>query len=208
MSIIEKIKNRLFNLNDSGKKLNGFHEFYSINEAKVWGKKYYGKIPEETIYSEIKQYCGYLFNPINAVLRGEDLSWYRENAEERYQNRIQIIMPWLCEFKLPEDVIVYRAISKKHLQKMKSWSKEKFGDNKNLLYELGFLSTSLVFNELKKLHPDSIYLKIYLLKGTNGAYVDLISKRSEEQEFLIPPGARLYVLRKTKKVYTCVLMQE
>ncbi len=44
--------------------------------------------------------------------------------------------------------------------------------------------------------------------GTNGAYVGLISKRSGEQEFLISPGARFYVLRKTKKVYTCVLIQK
>lgn len=208
MSIIEIIKNRLFNLYGLGKNLNGFHEFYSIKEAKSWGKKYYGKIPEENIYSEIEQYCGYLFNPINAVLREEDLSWYGENAEERYQNRIHIIKPWLYNFKLPEDIIVYRAISKKHLHKMKSWSKEIFGDNKNILYELGFLSTSLVLSELKKLYPKSIYLKIYLLKGTAGAYVDLISKRSEEQEFLILPGAKLYILKKFKETYTCVLMQE
>lgn len=193
MSIIEIIKNRLFNLDDLEKNLNGFHEFYSIKDAKSWGKKYYGKMPEENIYSEVEQYCGYLFNPINAVLRREDLSWYGENAEERYRNRIQIIKPWLYSFKLPEDITVYRAISKKHLYKMKLWSKEKFGDSKNILYEYGFLSTSLVFTELIKLHPNSIYLKIYLLKGTNGAYVDFISKRSEEQEFLILPGARLYV---------------
>jgi hypothetical protein len=208
MSIIEIIKKKLFNFADIGKNLDGFREFYSIEDAKIWGKKYYSKAPEENIYSEVEQYCGYLFNPINAVLRREDLSWYEENAEERYQNRIQIIKPWLYSFKLPEDIIVYRAISKKHLCKMKLWSKEKFGDSKNILYEYGFLSTSLVFVELKKLHPDSIYLKIYLLKGTTGAYVDLISKRSEEQEFLIPPGARLYVLKKTREVYTCVLMQE
>lgn len=208
LSIIEKIKNKLFNLNDSREILNEFHEFYTIQEAKLWGKKYYSKIPEESIYSEIEQYCGYLFNPINAVLRGEDLSWYGEDAEERYQKRIQIIKPWLCNFKLPEDIIVYRAISKKHLQKMKLWSREIFGDNKNVLYEFGFLSTSLIFKELKKLYPDSIYLKIYLLKGSKGAYVDLISRRSEEQEFLIPPRTKLYILNKVKNTYTCVLSQE
>lgn len=208
MYIIEMIKSRLFNIDYSDVKLKDFHEFFTIGDAKLWGKKYYGKIPEESIYSEVEQYCGYLFNPINAVLRGEDLSWYGENAEERYGNRIQIIKPWLYSFKLPEDIIVYRAISKKHLYKMKLWSKERFGDDNNILYEAGFLSTSLIFTELEKLYPNSIYLKIYLLMGTNGAYVDLISKRSEEQEFLIPPGARFYVLRKTKKVYTCVLIQK
>lgn len=207
MFIIETLKNKLFNRGNFEDSLSDFSEFFNIGDAKLWGQRYYGKMPEEKTYSEIEQYCGYLFNPINAILRQEDLSWYGKDVEERYINRIILIKVWLYSFNVPENIIVYRAISKKRLDKMIMWSKEKFGNNKNVLYEAGFLSTSLVFSELKKMYPDRIYLKIFLLKGTNGAYVDLISKRPEEQEFLIPPGAKLFILRKKNGMYSCILDQ-
>ena len=128
--------------------LKNYTEFNDINEARSWGKKNYNEIPDENIVLEIEQYCGYSFNLINAVLRNEDISWYGgQSFENLYRDKAKIIQSWISKFELSENIIVYRAISKKHFKKMKSWSKEKFGDNKNLLYELGFISTSLVFSE-------------------------------------------------------------
>ncbi len=206
MDIIKYIRARRFKKEIE---LKNYIKFNNINEASNWGNKNYNEIPDENVVLELEQYCGYSFNPINAVLRNEDISWYGGlKFENLYRDKAKRIQSWISKFELSEDIIVYRAISKKHLYKMKLWSKEKFGDSKNILYEYGFLSTSLVFTELIKLHPDSIYFKIYLLKGTKGAYIDHISKRYEEQEFLIPPGVKLYILKISKGTYTCVLMQE
>ncbi len=170
MFVFDRIKNKV----DRKEYL----EFYTIEQARAWAESYYIKRPNEEITTEIEGYCGYVFNPINAALRNEDLSWYGRETQvvkEKYLDKARIITEWITSFKLTNNIIVYRAIDKEHLEKMKRWAKEKRINDRNILYEAGFLSTSLVLSELKKLYPNSIYLKIYVPKGSVGAYIEFIS---------------------------------
>ncbi len=107
----------------------------------------------------------------------------------------------LLKFKLPDNIVVYRFLDR---------------DYSNFI-ELGFTSTSLVYDILANhisFKNKPIAYKIYLPKGTKGAYLgfDVGSSNQTECEFLLPPGAVITIFNEYKNtdgriIYECVLTQ-
>ena len=182
-----------------------YRSFSTEEEAEEWGNKYYGKWSEEyktniinlkqifesSGYSAIEEYCGHDYKNINSILWDERL----DNASDLYKIKINtMLLSIALAPRIPENIVVYRGVSNSFIRELKSDRKKDFWKR----YK-GFLSTSLISNfELD--HGYEAILRIYLPKGTYGAYVTNVSGRSQEQEILFLPNAYLKLLD-SKRIY-------
>lgn len=196
-----------------------YRSFSTKEEAKEWGNKYYGKwsveyktnlfnleqIFKSYGYRAIEEYCGYDYKNINPILWEERL----DNASDLYKLKINTMLISIALApRVPENIVVYRGVLKSFIKELKSDRKKDFWTRNK-----GFLSTSLISNfELD--HGYEAILRIYLPKGTYGAYVTNVSGRPQEQEMLFLPNAYLKLLdskrihkEKIRKypVYNCIL---
>ena len=182
-----------------------YRSFSTIEEAEEWGNKYYGKWAEEyktniinlkqifesSGYSAIEEYCGHDYKNINSILWDERL----DNASDLYKIKINTMLISIALApRIPENIVVYRGVLNSFIRELKIDRKKDFWKRNK-----GFLSTSLISNfELD--HGYEAILRIYLPKGTYGAYVTNVSGRSQEQEILFLPNAYLKLLD-SKRIY-------
>lgn len=196
-----------------------YRSFSTIEEAEEWGNKYYGKWAEEykinifnleqiiksSGYRAIEEYCGHDYKNINSILWEERL----DNASDLYKLKINTMLISIALApRIPENIVVYRGVLNSFIRELKIDRKKDFWKRNK-----GFLSTSLISNfELG--HGYEAILRIYLPKGTYGAYVTNVSGRPKEQEILFLPNAYLKLLDSKRihkekigkyPVYNCIL---
>ncbi len=130
-------------------------------------------------------YCGYDFMSVNGFLRNNEFDCPDTRIKIDRLSEILHFSP-----KLPENLIMYRAIDEKAFNVISNSIKEY-----NAYMEKGFMSTSLRFDTVVEEYGDKGYiLKLYVPKGASVMGVDLIKKRSEEEmlfatnQVLIPKG--------------------
>lgn len=97
--------------------------------------------------------------------------------------------------KLRENIIVYRFVEKEFISKIKKSSIF------NPFHEKGFMSTSLTSIRSKKNVDELVLLRIFLQKGTRGAYIEPLDNRVLEQEFLVQKNSKLWLKSNLKKEY-------
>ncbi len=196
-----------------------YREFRDANESNKWGNKIYEQWAEnykstsEKVKSvaapscceiPIEGYCGYNYLSTNNNLRTPNV---KENNEEHY-----VLIREICSAPLiPENIVVYRLVCDEVIETLTT-----IRDDKPYTYEeKGFMSTSLLKSIVES---DEQYtkhknmLKIYVSKNTIGVYVNVITKRSEE-EVLFVPGMRIGLINKPykdktigKTIYECVML--
>ena len=181
-----------------------YREFFNSNEAYKWGFENYGdwikelqrlhKIKADNNIANLLYYYTGNSNVIyNNYLRGRlELD---EDEVSKYSNDISIIANKISEFKLNENIIVYRYTHKKLFKLLFNTLKISTGHE---FCDKGFTSTTLVKDLLKDFAKNRKYnclLKMYLPKGTVGAYVNYDDSSLNEQEFLLPPNSK-FLLRK------------
>lgn len=103
----------------------------------------------------------------------------------------------LNQNKTPEDIIVYRFT---HLKVMRNLCGTWLLRSGLTFSDKAFLSTTLLWKQLVpfgKDHHCNCMLKLYLPKGTHGAYVSLNDERDHlrEYEFLLPPNLRFKIVK-------------
>ncbi len=146
------------------------------------------KINYKYIISPIKAvtyYCGHDFMSINRFLRSNEHDCLNTRINIDRLSEVLYVSP-----KLPENLIMYRGISKKVFDIICDNIKE-YG----AYMEKGFMSTSLRFDTVIEAYGNKDYfLKLYVPEGASVMGVDLIRKRSEEEmlfatnQVLIPKG--------------------
>ena len=210
----------------------GYKEFYTREEAQTWGKKHFGSIadlPELTAFEDgiatdsekrhsLDYYLGHYHVDINQMLRKSSmLNIVSQRRKERINKIAADVEEILENFEIPENIILYRSIVEvKHLHEIcivdNYANKEMARKNivgKWLVYPC-FVSTSLCYASLKESFASDVYLRIRCNKGHNGAYINTISKRSDEQEVLLPPNQALfvekcYINKDGATIYECTL---
>lgn len=81
----------------------------------------------------------------------------------------------------------------------------------------GFMSTTLMphcMKDFPKNHNCNCLLKLYLPKGTKGAYIGYNNKSLKEYESLLPPNSKFKYVRKRYSfnylmwIYECILFEQ
>lgn len=132
-----------------------------------------------------------MFRPINRYLRG-----FQDGRDELY-TLVNLINNVVLNNFTPEDVIVYRSTRIKVI-------KELCGKQilrKGLIFaDKAFLSTSFCAGcayDYGKAHANDCILKLYLSKGTKGAYLSYKGTFSNlnEQEFLLAANTAFEIIK-------------
>lgn len=186
-----------------------YREFYTDNDVHEWAMRYFkqwikdiqiddtqlkeDKLDKKNISYLLYVYTGNMNIPYNRFLRG-----FRnpEEDDEDYSNDISIIVKEISKFELQENIVVYRYTYKGLFKHMFKSLKAEVGKS---FMDKGFVSTTLVSKLLKRFakeHNCDCILKLYLPKGTKGAYVSFDKSILNEHEFLIPPNATFKLVRK------------
>lgn len=187
-----------------------FREFHTDKEASQWAIDYFGSwikgIEDDkgNIGKLIYNYSGGMNILYNDFLRGYNRIEKEQIPE--YSRNISIMAKEISKFSLEENIIVYRYTHKVLFRKLFESSKPKIGKT---FTEKGFMSTTLVADLLRqfaKEHKYNCILKLYLPKGTKGAYISGGKIKLHEQEFVLPPNATFKLIRKnfSFKYFMCI----
>jgi len=204
----------------------GYREFFTIDEAREWGKLHFGDwLPKyqasgfqcgNICADELLLYLGHGHRAINNELRNDYYLQYMdisEDARSRRRLSAQRITELISQRTIKDNVILYRFVDTiPHLVSMVEGKSKKLKIGSTLI-ENGFLSTSLVYESLLEAMHGTILLRLLCPKGIRGAYVDLISRRAREQEVLLPPGTafiikKIYRNKDKCKVFECLITEQ
>lgn len=194
-------------------------------KLKQWAKENYGQWLEKiqiTQYSYssknvsdlLSGYSGNMDRVYNQMLRGK-IKFPKSQSKELIEN-INIMNNEILNLQLKENIIVWRWTSKKEFKFLFESNKIKKGDT---FTDKAFMSTTLVADLLKDFAKSRKYnclLKLYLNKGTKGAYIDFYDKYHmlNECEFLLPIKTSFVLKKKCfsfkymKWIYECYLAEQ
>ncbi|MEG1981861.1 MAG: ADP-ribosyltransferase, partial [Clostridia bacterium] len=203
---------------------NDYVEFCNAKEANEWGTNHYSSWAEKhnavmesaknivkiSLCTDVVEcYCGYSYVQINQFLReGKDTenNLYREMADI-------LSMVLSSAPRIPRDIVVYRMVNDDFINMLITNNKK---ENPTPVQEKGFMSTSLLKNiasENESYATENNLLKIYVPKDTIGIYVNVITKRKEEEILLFPNmylGLSYYPYKDHNtgtKIYECKLIK-
>lgn len=201
-----------------------YKEFNTEEDVDKWTNENYGEWLEKLqredysydsndITDLLYYYTGSMNDILNKLLRGYLVSELDEDELNDFTNKINIINTEISNFKLKENIIVWRYTYKGFFERLFESNKIKVG---RVFIEKSFMSTTLLPKNLEEFalsnHYDTL-LKIYLPKGTNGAYVDFEKDGLNEREFLLPKGCKFKLKKKKFRlrwphyVYECELIE-
>ncbi|MCB2300670.1 ADP-ribosyltransferase [Clostridium tagluense] len=196
-----------------------FREFHTDKEVCEFVMKYFNSWINDVqinnknnISNLLYAYTGSMNVIYNRFLRGQ--VEFEEEQLEKYPKEIDIITKEICKLELQEDIIVYRYTCKSFFRNSFESFKSKIGRN---FTEKGFMSTTLLPDLVKEFpqnHKYDYILKLYLPKGTKGAYVSIGNNNLNEYEFLLPPNATFKLLKRGFRIrgwmpmYECVLVHQ
>lgn len=172
-----------------------YREFFSKKDAEKWGIENYKEVSGANAdtsaeFKLLYEYAGNMYTPFNRILR-------YSLKDNDYMCDIEKLIQILTRYQLKEDIVTYRYTSKSDIRSLLS---KKFIKKGLYFSDRAFFSTSLVLDCIKEFAKKNKYnclLKLYLLQGTHGAYIDLSETDSllNEQEFLLPPNTKFQIIK-------------
>lgn len=178
-------------------KKDDYVEFHNVQEIETWGTEHYlqwankykdvmrlaKNVVKTSLCTDVVEcYCGYSYRQINQFLRNEIDTEYNQ-----YREMTDILSIVLCSApRIPCDIVLYRMVNDVFINMLISNNKK---ENPTPVQEKGFMSTSLLKNIANKNEPyaaENNLLKIFVPKDTIGIYVNMVTRRSEEEMLLFP----------------------
>lgn len=186
-----------------------YKEFENSDEGNQWGWEYFKDVltPDENpAFESVFFYTGSMSRIWNRVLRRNppiESGEFEIRAKNEFSSgtdqiqRILDVNSVLQKHNIPENIVVYRYTDKKVVKKLCSTYILRRGMQ---FKDKGFLSTTLVSKLLvsfAKKHDYNCLLKIYVPKGTRGAYVSIKHPLAKlnEQEILLPPNSQMEIVK-------------
>lgn len=176
-----------------------YKKFHNAKQVNEWYSTYSSFFPSDKdddtdFLKTIEFYTGNANTPINRVLRNNGNFQYSEFLYNIYQK----MRAKLSSYQIPDNVVVYRYISKNILNYMCSCSSPKKG---MIMHDDGFMSTTLLLDSIRDFvrpRPElNVLLEISIPKGTNGIYVGHLDCTEEEYEIILAPNTQLRIDYKT-----------
>lgn len=181
-----------------------YTEFHSPKDTKLWYKKYKDFFP--SVKDEDKDFLYALdmytasANPVfnNHLRHNEPLE-----TSDFYYPYITSMVTKLPTYTIPDNIIVYRYISKGLLKEMCP----SYPPKKNMIMQdKGFMSTTLIRNSVNSYRDNrsqNILLVISVPTGTKGTYVGELPNMLTEYEVILAPNTKLRIDNKTPLFNLC-----
>lgn len=184
---------------------------FNIESAKMWGKEHYSdwltsmqnqnNIPQTPVEQFFRYYTQGIHHAFNRALRSScNVQEYCEDSfltPEMFYGAIEEIN----KRPIIDDVITYRYLDKGLLKKMLNWSGNRRLKTGTVIFDRGFLSTTLTpysvsASSLVPRWRDRVLMIILVPKNSPCVYLDLISDM-HENELLFSPSTKLKIISRS-----------
>ena len=178
-----------------------YKKFNSTTQIDEWYIQYKNYFPSDddknqNFLKALDLYTSSANVPINRLLRSSNKS-IEDNRYECFYDIYQNLLPQFSTYSIPDNVIVFRYISKSLLEYMCSSSSPKKGI---ILEDKGFMSTTLFpdsINDFLRSRPElNILLEISVPSGSKGIYVGHLKNSLTEYEIILAPNTRIRIDKK------------
>lgn len=169
-----------------------FQKFKNTNEIDSWYTKFQSAFPSDNstdkgFIDAITNYTGSLNNIINNHLR------YHKPIDSIHLPHLETMITKLPTYHIPDDIIVYRYISKGLLKEMCPSYPPETG---MILQDKGFMSTTLLKSSVtpyREGRNQNILLTISVPSGTKGTYVGHLESTLSEYEVILAHNTKLRI---------------
>jgi hypothetical protein len=131
---------------------------------------------------------GKYYHDLNEMAYNE---YFNPSNREELVNMANVLDESFKKFKLKDDIVVYRGMSRKEFNHILSGNE--FKEFKHLT-----IDEKVAKQFAKRSIDDGVVVKFYLPKGTNGAYIGDYSQFKNEQEFVLNRNAKYKAVLKSK----------
>lgn len=131
---------------------------------------------------------GKYYHDLNEMAYNE---YFNPSNREELENMANVLDESFKKFKLKDDIVAYRGMSRKEFNQILSGNE--FKEFKHL-----FIDEKVAKQFAKRTIDDGVVVKFYLPKGTNGAYIGDYSIFKNEQEFVLNRNAKYEAVWKSK----------
>lgn len=190
-----ELKDKVFDLKDKAIEPQAKPEYNYVNvEGDVlkrikassdrWFKKLTGTQQESVRLLTGSKY----YHDLNEMAYNE---YFNPSNREELVNMANVLDESFKKFKLKDDIVVYRGMSRKEFNHILSGNE--FKEFKHLT-----IDEKVAKQFAKRSIDDGVVVKFYLPKGTNGAYIGDYSQFKNEQEFVLNRNAKYEAILKSK----------
>ena len=131
---------------------------------------------------------GKYYHDLNEMAYNE---YFNPSNKEELENMANVLDESFKKFKLKDDIVAYRGMSRKEFNQILSGNE--FKEFKHLS-----IDEKVAKQFAKRTIDDGVVVKFYLPKGTNGAYIGDYSIFKNEQEFVLNRNAKYEAIWKSK----------
>ena len=131
---------------------------------------------------------GKYYHDLNEMAYNE---YFSPSNREELENMANVLDESFKKFKLKDDIVAYRGMSRKEFNQILSGNE--FKEFKHLS-----IDEKVAKQFAKRTIDDGVVVKFYLPKGTNGAYIGDYSIFKNEQEFVLNRNAKYEAVWKSK----------
>ena len=190
-----ELKDKVFELEEKGVEPQSKPEYNYVNvEGDVlkrikassgrWFKKLTGTQQESVRLLTGGKY----YHDLNEMAYNE---YFNPSNREELENMANVLDESFKKFKLKDDIVAYRGMSRKEFNQILSGNE--FKEFKHLS-----IDEKVAKQFAKRTIDDGVVVKFYLPKGTNGAYIGDYSIFKNEQEFVLNRNAKYEAIWKSK----------
>lgn len=170
-----------------------YTKFRSADEVDLWYEKNKFSFPSDNkTDKELLEALNLYTASVNHILNGH--LRYNIEIEDFYQQHLSQMVKKIPTYHIPNNIIVYRYISKGLLKEMCPSYPPKTG---MVMHDKGFMSTTLIRESLDTHIQADISLKILLEisvpAGTPGTYVGHLKNMLAEYEVILAPNTQLRI---------------
>lgn len=172
---------------------NQYIKFRLSDDVDLWYEKYKYAFPSDNdtdkeFLKALDLYTASVNHIFNGHLR------YNIDIDNFYQQHLKQMVKKIPTYHIPNNIIVYRYISKGLLKEMCPSYPPKAG---MIIHDKGFMSTTLI-RESMDTHREvdislKILLKISVPAGTPGTYVGHLKNMLAEYEVILAPNTQLHI---------------
>lgn len=131
---------------------------------------------------------GKYYHDLNEMAYNE---YFNPSNREELENMANVLNESFKKFKLKDDIVAYRGMSRKEFNQILSGNE--FKEFKHLS-----IDEKVAKQFAKRTIDDGVVVKFYLPKGTNGAYIGDYSIFKNKQEFVLNRNAKYEAIWKSK----------
>ena len=131
---------------------------------------------------------GKYYHDLNEMAYNE---YFNPSNREELENMANVLDESFKKFKLKDDIVAYRGMSRKEFNQILSGNE--FKEFKHLS-----IDEKVAKQFAQRTIDDGVVVKFYLPKGTNGAYIGDYSIFKNEQEFVLNRNAKYEAIWKSK----------